>query len=125
MENNHDAYIGCRDDILSRSWVTELWMRVIHKAIDDLAIAIRMYEDEEPLSEEDKYNADTAYNFLFVDGYTINIGDQEKSMEVTTAELISMWGCEDIKGWREEITDRLQTLVEDKRKAVYTRRGRL
>jgi hypothetical protein len=120
-----NPYIGCRNNILDRSWVTELWMRVIQKAIDDLAVAIRMHEDGEPLSEEDKFNADTAYNFLFIDGYTISIGDAEKPKDITTAELISIWGCEDINMWREGIVEKLKQLVEEKRKAVYTRRGRL
>lgn len=95
-------------------------MRVIQKAIDDLALFTRMREDNEKLSEEDIHYANTAYNFLFNPEYTIQIG----KMELTTEELISLWGCEDVGGWRIRVRKRVKRLVKAKRRAVETRRRR-
>jgi hypothetical protein len=79
-----------------------------------------MHEDGEKLSEEDIHYADTAYNFLFNPEYTIQIG----KMELTTKELISLWGCEDVDGWRVRLKDKVKKLVKAKRRAVETRRRR-
>ena len=96
-------------------------MRVIQKAIDDLALFTRMREDGEELSEEDTYYADTAYNFLFNPEYTIQIG----KMELTTEELIALWGQENVHRWRKRVKEKAKRLVKTKRKAVETRRRRI
>jgi hypothetical protein len=118
--NDRDDYLESRDNVLERSWVTELWMRVIQKAIDDLALFTRMHEDGEFISEENMIYANTAYNFLFNPEYTIQIGD----IEITVEELISLWGCENPTSWREILKEKIDKLVIIKRKAVKTRRSR-
>lgn len=118
--DDRDRYLSSRDNILERSWETELWMRVILKAIDDLALYRRMHADGENLSEEDIFHADTAYNFLFNPEYTITIGN----MELTLEELLAIWGCEDVDGWRKKTRERVKCLEAEKRKAILVRRSR-
>jgi hypothetical protein len=118
--DDRDRYLSSRDNILERSWETELWMRVIQKAIDDLALYRRMHADGEELSEEDVLYADTAYSFLFNPEYTIMIG----TMELTLEELLAMWGCENITTWRERVRKKVQVLEQEKRKAILARRSR-
>lgn len=109
---DRDLYIENRETTLGKSWVTDLWMKVIKKAIDDLVLYTQIAKDGGTLSEEDKMNASTAYGFLFDPEYTIKIGD----MEVTTKELISHWDIEDVDGWREMTKKRIQDLVEGRKK---------
>lgn len=118
--DDRETYLSSRDNVIERSWVTELWMRVIQKAIDDLALFTRMHEDGETLTEEDKMYADTAYSFLFNPEYTVTIGN----IEITVEELISIWGCENPERWRDMLRDKIKKLVVTKRKAVETRRRR-
>lgn len=120
MNEDRDAYIGSRDYILERSWVTELWMRVIQKAIDDLALFIRMEEDGEKISEEEWAYGETAHGFLFDPHYVIDLAGKGATLE----ELLENWGCHDIKGWREMTRERILLLVKEKRKALYTRRSK-
>lgn len=118
--DDRDRYLSSRDNILERSWETELWMRVIQKAIDDLALYRRMHADGEELSEEDVLYADTAYNFLFNPEYTIMVG----TMELTLEELLGMWGCENMTAWRERVREKVKMLEKEKRKAILARRSR-
>lgn len=109
---NRDLYIENRESTLGKSWVTDLWMKVIKKAIDDLVLYTRIIKDGGTLSEEEKMNADTAYGFLFDPEYTIRIGN----MEITTEELIAHWDVEDVDGWRRMIKNRIEDLVEGRKK---------
>ena len=120
MNEDRDAYIGSRDYILERSWVTELWMRVIQKAIDDLALFTRMYEDKEKISEEEWGYAETAHGFLFDPDYVIDIDGKDVSL----ADLLDNWGCEDVVGWRTKTSKRVRQLVIEKRKTLQTRRNK-
>ena len=79
-----------------------------------------MEEDGRELSEEDLFNKQTAHDFLFDEEYTISIGD----LEMTTNELISIWGCEDPSGWRELVREKVNSLVKIKRQAIKARRDR-
>lgn len=119
--DDREAYIGSRDQILDRSWVTLLWMQVIAKAKEDLALFIRMREDGEKLSDEDKFHADTAYNFLFAEDYLIPLGD----IEITLEELLGNWReIKNIRTWREEQWKDIKEKAQRKRKALQTRRER-
>lgn len=120
MSEDRDVYIGSRDYILDRSWVTELWMRVIQKAIDDLALFIRMEEDGEKISEEDWLYGETAHGFLFDPDYRVSLDGKETSL----ADLLENWGCCDIDEWRELTREKVYRLVIEKRKALHIRRNK-
>ena len=120
MNEDRDAYIGSRDYILDRSWVTEFWMKVILKAIDDLASISRMEEDEEKISEEEWLYAETAHGFLFDPEYVIDLDGKD----ITLEELLENWGCEDINKWRERTKQRIQILIVEKRRALQLRRSK-
>jgi len=120
-EDDRTVYIGSRDQVLDRSWVTLLWMEVIAKAKEDLALFLRMHEDGESLSEEDKFYADTAYSFLFVDGYTIALGNTE----ITIEDLLRNWReIKSIDKWRKQQWKDIRKKVRQKRSALKTRRER-
>jgi hypothetical protein len=120
MDDDRDAFFGSKDPVLERSWPTELWMRVIQKAIDDLALFTRMHEDGEVLTEEDIFHANTAYSFLFSEGYTFDLG----GFDITLDELLEFWKCENVQQWRKKAYKRVKALVISKRKALATRRSR-
>lgn len=109
-----DLYIGNRENTLKKSWVTDLWMSVIRKAINDLALYSKVIQDGGKLSEEEITNAETAYGFLFDPEYTIQIGN----MELTTEELLSHWPEEfyNIDRWRKDKKEEIKKLIEVKRK---------
>ena len=119
MNEDRNTYIGSRDFVLNRSWVTELWMKVIQKAIDDLATFTRTYEDGEKLSDEEKMYADTAYGFLFDPEYAIDLG----GYDITLEELLEFWGCESVNRWREDLRERIKVLVVEKRAIIEARRN--
>jgi hypothetical protein len=112
VDNERDLYIDNRESTLGKSWVTDLWVKVIKKAIDDLVLYTRISKNGGKLSEEELLYANTAYGFLFDPEYTIQIGN----MELTTAELISHWDIEDIDKWREEIRKKIKELVNSRKK---------
>lgn len=121
MQDDRTLYVGSRDFILYRSWVTELWMRVIQKAIDDLALFTRMREDGEKLSEEEEILASTAEGFLFNPEYTIDLA----GTEITLEDLLEHWECKDMKRWRSVTRDKVEALVEEKRNALQRKKQRL
>lgn len=115
MTSEHELFISMRENMLGKSWVNDLWVRVIFKAIDDLALFKRMHQDGEHISEEQMFHADTAYNFLFIPGYTISVG-------LTLRELLGIWGYEDIERWREGFRHIIDQLIIEKRLAKKKRK---
>ena len=65
-----------------------LWIKVINKAIDDLALFIRNFEDEKLLSEDDWKIAQSAYCFLFIDNYSVPIDDYNVDVYCSFCEEI-------------------------------------
>jgi hypothetical protein len=53
-EEDRQAHIGSRSDILSKSFVTDLWMKVISRAVDDLVSIELLKKQNVVLKEEDK-----------------------------------------------------------------------
>lgn len=75
IETDRQAFIGSRNNVLSKSFATDLWMKVIHRAIDDIVMYRSMKEIGKDLSEEDLEFEDSAYKFLFDDNYRIPVDD--------------------------------------------------
>jgi predicted RNA-binding Zn-ribbon protein involved in translation (DUF1610 family) len=74
-EADREAQLSSRTNVLSKSFVTDLWMKVITRAIDDIALYTVMRIRDKPLKEEDLENEESARGFLFDDGYRIPMGD--------------------------------------------------
>jgi hypothetical protein len=72
---DREAQLGSRTDILSKSFVTDLWMKVITRAIDDIALYTVMKVRGRTLSDEDLENKASAEGFLFDDDYKIPMDD--------------------------------------------------
>jgi hypothetical protein len=80
-EEDRNAHLGSRTDVLSKSFVTDLWMKVISRAIEDLVSIALMKQQGVPLKDEDKESEETANGFLFDDDYRIPMDDY--TVEVT------------------------------------------
>lgn len=163
-EQDRQAELESRNNIISKSFVTDLWMRVITKAIEDLALYKTMRIKGKILDEEDIENEESAKGFLFDDDYIIAMDDylvdavcpkcfdtwtdmlssivgensfcplcntlinrkyveytikeEQQLKEITFTELISLWGIEDVKGFRSGVKKRIEDIVEKKCKNI-------
>lgn len=157
---DRDAHINSRNNVLSKSFVTDLWMKVITRAIDDLALYETMKRKGKELKEEDLENKESAIGFLFDDDYHIPMGDylvdvtcpkcsgvwtdllssvvgqdslcqlcsvvinrkyieyeitkEQRIKDISLKELISLWGVEDINGFRIGVKKRIQEIADKK-----------
>lgn len=69
------AYIGSRSDVLNKSFATDLWMKVIHRAIDDIVTYRISRENNKDIKEEELESINDAYGFLFHDEHKIPFDD--------------------------------------------------
>jgi len=159
---DRDAQIGSRNNVLSKSFVTDLWMKVITRAIDDLALYEIMRSKGKTLKEEDVENEQSALGFLFDDDYKVPLDDykvdvkcpkcngistgllssivgqdsfcqqcnsiinrkyieytiteEQMIKDISLEELISLWGVEDIIGFRSGVKRRIKEIVKNKLK---------
>jgi hypothetical protein len=74
-EEDRQAHLGSRSDVLSKSFVTDLWMKVISRAVDDLVSIELLKKQNVILKEEDKEIEETATSFLFDDNHRIALDD--------------------------------------------------
>lgn len=152
--------LSCRNDVLSKSFVTDIWMRVITRAIDDVALYKIMRAQGKELSEEEAEFESSANAFLFDEEYRIPFDDYKADIkcpkcthiweapmslaagsdstcpqcnhttnwktteyiitddqiikDISLEELISLWGVEDINGFRVGCRIRIDKMVESK-----------
>jgi len=159
---DREAYLTSTNSILEKTWLTDLWMRVIQKAIDDLALFRRTLESDVRLTIDDWDMGTSAYCFLFDDSYRVPIDDyyidimcpgcddawvdkisevagkdlicplcgcevpwatirytissDHEVRDISLGELLSIWGCEDVSGFRRGARKRVAELVESRKK---------
>lgn len=79
QEDNNDriAIIGSRSDVLSRSFVADLWMGVLQRAISDLISYRTKRANNQQLTSEELRDEATAEGFIFEKGYTIPFDDYQ------------------------------------------------
>lgn len=170
-ETYREAFISSRNNILRKSFVTDLWMKVIHRAIDDIVMYRSMKDMGKELNEEDLEFEDTAYKFLFDDNYRIPVDDYLIDIECSKCkrkilgkmmsdlsnnkitcdfckskispasvaykesqntitrdmnirELLSLWGIEDIAGFRDGVLDRIEELTKKKTEILIKKQQR-
>jgi hypothetical protein len=73
---DHDdrlAQLSSRSGIIRKSFVTDLWMKVLNRAIDDLVMYKVMRDNGVILKEEDLELENSAHSFLFNDKHRIPI----------------------------------------------------
>lgn len=73
--DDREAQLASRSDVLTKSFATDLWMRVIQRAIDDLALFRFMRAKGKTLKEDELKDEASAKGFLFDDDYTIPMDD--------------------------------------------------
>jgi len=67
--------IGDRNNTPEQLDVTELWMKVLHKAVDDIVTFTIKIEDGEELTKEEEYEIETANGILFDPDWRVPIDD--------------------------------------------------
>lgn len=97
---DREAHLGSRSDILSKSFVTDLWMKVIARAIDDIVTISLIKQQNITLKEEDLEIEETALGFLFDDDYRISLDDYIVSIICPMCENIfnvnmSIFSCDE------------------------------
>ena len=76
-EEDRMAQLGSRTNVLGKSFVTDLWTKVLHRAIDDIVLYRVMRENDVPLKEEDIELEMSAQEFLFDDEYRVPMDDYQ------------------------------------------------
>jgi hypothetical protein len=69
-----EAQIGDRNNTADKLNVTELWMKVLHKAVDDIA-TYSLKQEREELTKEEEFDLANAYGILFDPDWRIHIDD--------------------------------------------------
>ena len=82
---DREAQLSSRTETISKSFVTDLWMKVLHRAIDDVVLYTVMRDSGTPLKEEDLEFEQSAHDFLFDDSYRIPMDDYDV--------MIDCFGC--------------------------------
>lgn len=162
-EEERYATIESRQELSEsyKKWTTDLWMKVIQRAIEDAALAKSVRDNDEELSPEMAEWEDSALGFLFNNDHKIPFDDyrvqiicprcgnswtdamsivsaepsvcsgckyristkyieyritnEETTAEISLAELISLWGIDDIEGFRDGCWDRIEELSQRKK----------
>jgi len=95
-----EAYISSRNDVLNKSFVTDLWMKVILRAIDDVALYTIMRVTNKKLREEDLENESSALGFLFDEDYRIPMDDYLVDVICPECKNVSTEVISDVAGQR-------------------------
>ena len=77
------AQLSSRTETITKSFVTDLWMKVLHRAIDDIVLYTVMRDSNISLKEEDLEIEESAHGFLFDDDYRIHMDDYEIRISCT------------------------------------------
>jgi predicted RNA-binding Zn-ribbon protein involved in translation (DUF1610 family) len=85
LEELEERYkiISAQQDITKeyKKWATDLWMKVIQRAIDDILLIRIMESNGEEITEEMKEWKESAESFLFDEDYYIPFDDYEVTIE--------------------------------------------
>jgi len=87
-EEDREAQLNSRTNILSKSFATDLWMKVISRSIDDAALYKFMRLTKKELKEEEEEFEASAWNFLFNDKHRIPMGDYLVDINCPKCEYI-------------------------------------
>ncbi len=161
-EDRH-IQLSSRTNVLSKSFTTDLWMKVITRAIDDVALYRMMRAQGKELKDEEKEFEESANAFLFDEEHHIPMDDYQVDVkcpkcehlwqstmslaagtdsicpscsyktnwkytdytatnnqvikDISLKELISLWGVEDIVGFRSGCERRIKEIVANKLKS--------
>ena len=72
---DREAQLGSRTNVLGKSFATDLWIKVIIRAIDDAALYKFMKLVNKTLNEEEQEDEKLAWSFLFNDDHRVPMGD--------------------------------------------------
>lgn len=70
-----DSYYGVRSDVTKKLFETDLWKRVIEKAVDDIIYYEALEIKQGKIKEEEKEFVREARSFLFNDNHKIHFDD--------------------------------------------------
>jgi len=80
------AQLSSRTETISKSFVTDLWMKVLHRAIDDIVLFTTMRDGNIPLKEEEIELEKSANEFLFDDSHRIPMDDYIVNIKCSCCE---------------------------------------
>jgi hypothetical protein len=69
------AQLSSRNNVIGKSFVTDLWTKVLHRAIDDIVMYTIMRENNTELKQEDLELEESAHSLLFNDDHRIRMDD--------------------------------------------------
>ena len=72
---DREAQLTSRNNVIGKSFVTDLWTKVLHRAIDDIVIYRIMKESSVELKPEDIELEESAYSLLFNNDHRICMDD--------------------------------------------------
>jgi hypothetical protein len=110
-EEDRQAHIGSRSDILSKSFVTDLWMKVISRAVDDLVSIELLKKQNVALKEEDKEIEETATSFLFNDNHRIALDDYLVNVVCISCQWHSVHSMSEFSG-HESVCPNCENLID-------------
>jgi hypothetical protein len=88
-EEDRLIQLSSRTDVLSKSFTTDLWMKVITRAIDDVALYRVMREQGKELKEEELEYEKSASAFLFNKEHRIPMDDYQ--VDITCPKCEHIW----------------------------------
>ncbi len=96
-----EIHLHDRNDLTTKSNITDLWIKVLHKAVEDIVLFRLMKEEEKELTEEEKGYEKSAYGLLFDPKYKIPFDDYYVKVickcGATKQQLISLVVAENYK----------------------------
>jgi hypothetical protein len=87
---DREAQIGSRDDAISKNFVTDLWTRVITKAIEDIVTVEVSRKLNRQIKEEELEYEESAKGFLFCDDYRFPIDDYLIDIPCPKCKIVHM-----------------------------------
>lgn len=112
-EEDREAHISSRSDILSKSFVTDLWMKVISRAVDDLVSIALIKKQDTELKDEDKELENSATSFLFNDDHRIALDDYLVDVICVSCQCVSNFPMSEFSGG-DAICSGCQTEIDPK-----------
>ena len=86
---DRDAHLTSRSQVINKSGEADLWIEVIQKSINDIALFKTLRQEGKKLTEEEEEYEESAWRFIFDDEYRIPMDDY--LITITCARCEKKW----------------------------------
>jgi hypothetical protein len=76
-KQEREDQLGSRNSVVGKTWATDLWVRVVQRAVEDLITFKKMRAAGKIPDADDLLDEESAIGFLFDDDYTIPMDDYQ------------------------------------------------